>query len=664
MPDPKRIKSTDFIICEASDSYENIIDRLENSAATWVLLSNDSFSTRNFSIVARAKLLDLLRRFVDGDFSKTVGQLLDLREADSNPQLVDGKIRFAGRHSMSFDGRFANGVVSVRDEVPDAIQFPPVAHAGPRSGSEGALESIQGPTPMDSLVSCDLGASFPDEIVAGQSETLEVCLSAEGAFLEGATTKTELSPNEKVIVQVKVSRNLVLDEPDLEKQEIDVPTNPNNPKCLAYDITALPLSEQNPAGQGRINVRLFQPSSGAEIRGSLKLHPDVVSVPTGNTSLLNVAGSTLPPSRFDEPDITIFIEERAVESELEIQFSYSDSTHLNAPLGYKRIKSVAADYFKEQFRAIEESNLLDDADAMVLDNRLRSKGVEFSKDLLSAEMRSLLNERGDEIQTIQVITGTHHIPWEMVSVPSGNLGDRTLLAERFAVTRWTEGVRPPEAINVKEILYCAPIYEESRQLKYVDDEIAMIKSLTKFGCKPQEITPAHTQPVIASLGRKDPGIGLFHFMGHANAAGRTFGEPVLQLETEKNVQYGSYTKDKVHRLLPTDVASLGSVWATERPFIFLNACQTGQATQSLTGYKAWASALQNANAGAIICTLWSVRDNAAHLFSETLYRELLQNKKKLGESVLLARQAVAKTNDPSWLAYVVYGHPNTRCVVE
>lgn len=59
-------------------------------------------------------------------------------------------------------------------------------------------------------------------------------------------------------------------------------------------------------------------------------------------------------------------------------------------------------------------------------------------------------------------------------------------------------------------------------------------------------------------------------------------------------------------------------------------------------------------------TLWSVRDSAAAIFCETFYNALIHEQKTFGESALAARTAVAAKGDPSWLAYVVYAHPNER----
>jgi CHAT domain-containing protein len=99
--------------------------------------------------------------------------------------------------------------------------------------------------------------------------------------------------------------------------------------------------------------------------------------------------------------------------------------------------------------------------------------------------------------------------------------------------------------------------------------------------------------------------------------------------------------------------------------VFLNACRVGQAGLSLTGLGGWGKALvQDARAGGLIAPLWSVSDQAAQLFAETFYQQCTQPGMTLGEAIRQARLKVRQSapDDPTWLAYSLYAHPNTRLV--
>lgn len=68
-------------------------------------------------------------------------------------------------------------------------------------------------------------------------------------------------------------------------------------------------------------------------------------------------------------------------------------------------------------------------------------------------------------------------------------------------------------------------------------------------------------------------------------------------------------------------------------------------------------------AGVFISSLWSIFDDPAELFTETLYRSLL-NGNTLAEATVAARDACGHdaAGDATWLAYVVYGNPCARFV--
>ena len=71
----------------------------------------------------------------------------------------------------------------------------------------------------------------------------------------------------------------------------------------------------------------------------------------------------------------------------------------------------------------------------------------------------------------------------------------------------------------------------------------------------------------------------------------------------------------------------------------------------------WASKFLEAGAAAFIGSLWAVSDGAAREFAQELYGQL-QYGLPLGDAVMQARQAAAsKPDDPTWLAYTVYGDP-------
>jgi CHAT domain-containing protein len=92
--------------------------------------------------------------------------------------------------------------------------------------------------------------------------------------------------------------------------------------------------------------------------------------------------------------------------------------------------------------------------------------------------------------------------------------------------------------------------------------------------------------------------------------------------------------------------------------VVLNACQTGTQGFSLTGIQGWAKRFLEVGAPVFIGTNWSVNDNIAFAFAQNLYNEL-SNGATVGEAVRRARNQCKMNGDPSWLAYQLYGHPNS-----
>jgi CHAT domain len=234
------------------------------------------------------------------------------------------------------------------------------------------------------------------------------------------------------------------------------------------------------------------------------------------------------------------------------------------------------------------------------------------------------------------------------------------LGQRYQVTRWIEKFHPPPKIRLRKLLYAAPGYEVGHRLLCAEEEVKFLNGLPELL---RTRLPASKAEIVRELhaGKFD----VFHFVGHASQAEGDIDYSTLELEKlvveTPNTEPGLGHKfDQVLRTENLD--GLEDVW-TRRPLIFLNACQTGRQDTGLVRPGGWANAVLRSRAGAFIGTLWSVRDRAAFLFSKTFYEALLAGK-TIGESSLAARRAVAATGDPSWLAYVVYAHPNARVVVE
>jgi CHAT domain-containing protein len=122
---------------------------------------------------------------------------------------------------------------------------------------------------------------------------------------------------------------------------------------------------------------------------------------------------------------------------------------------------------------------------------------------------------------------------------------------------------------------------------------------------------------------------------------------------------GSSIKLGTVQFTPTlmSTAVINEVLARSAPTVFINACRSAGLNATYNRLDGWASKFLEAGAAAFIGTLWAVSDGAAREFAQELYGSL-QGGSPLGEAVKCAREAAARQpDDPTWLAYTVYGDP-------
>jgi CHAT domain-containing protein len=88
--------------------------------------------------------------------------------------------------------------------------------------------------------------------------------------------------------------------------------------------------------------------------------------------------------------------------------------------------------------------------------------------------------------------------------------------------------------------------------------------------------------------------------------------------------------------------------------VFINACHSAGAVDGFVNLSGWAHKFLAAGAAAFIGTNWAVRTSASSEFAASLYEQLTRGA-ALGTAAHRARQSLRSGEDPSWLAYSVYG---------
>lgn len=265
---------------------------------------------------------------------------------------------------------------------------------------------------------------------------------------------------------------------------------------------------------------------------------------------------------------------------------------------------------------------------------LENSGAELWRELIPEPLRTQFWDRQHRIRQLTILADKDAVPWELL-YPQDPGHDAGFLVEQFPVTRAIFGRRLPRRLSLWPARFVLPgSLPEARQ------EIEAMRRLLDPGQPPSMVISALT-PLQELIRSGD--FGLLHFACH----NRFDPKDGSSIELD-NVQF-----------TPTFLAkaAIGQGLAKSTPTIFINACRSAGSHATYNRLDGWASKFLEAGAGAFIGSLWAVSDGAAREFAQELYGQL-QAGSPLGQAVMRARQvAASQLDDPTWLAYAVYGDP-------
>lgn len=255
------------------------------------------------------------------------------------------------------------------------------------------------------------------------------------------------------------------------------------------------------------------------------------------------------------------------------------------------------------------------------------------------------------VRTLMITSDDPWIPWELVKPYSynqvtGASTDEEFWAHQVAITRWLSGRGLADETRVRAARLVIPDLD----LEGVAKEQETLGALSAqhhidIG------TPLRTRAEVLAL-LKTGGTQLIHVSAHGS---HDPDDPTLSF-----VQLQDNEVIRPADLGPTATEGLRK----ERPLVFLNACSVGRLGLGLTGLGGWAEALIcTGRVGAFIGTLWEVNDALAAEFAAHFYTKLFDPATgSLGEAFQAARAHVRTLNpgNPTWLAYTLYGDPNSR----
>lgn len=238
---------------------------------------------------------------------------------------------------------------------------------------------------------------------------------------------------------------------------------------------------------------------------------------------------------------------------------------------------------------------------------------------------------------VTVVSDLHAVPWELL-YPARQAGKGKFLAELLPVLRRVSGERHsyPRRLVLNPAAYVHPPTSPD-----VGPELSAVKRILG--------TNVRHLPLVTDLAGmnnllRQGGFGLLHLACHNESSARRWDR--VQLAG------GPFTPVDLEQA-KSDTAFDGS-----RPLVFFNACRTTGGAAD-TRLDSWAAGFLAAGAGAFVGSVWPVRATTARTYAEAFYDALVHGKQPLGVASQRAREAIRHDDDPTWLAYAVYGRHST-----
>lgn len=356
-------------------------------------------------------------------------------------------------------------------------------------------------------------------------------------------------------------------------------------------------------------------------------------------------------ARVPHPDLVLRITTQ--DNQLRYDLHFADVRFLSVP--GERLRSDPETFRYELIQRMERlaEQARQRGDPALLQRALEREGRNLYKDLFSVDMRREYRRFWREVRTIQVISDEPWLPWELIKPydDDGELLDHDFLCMQFDLARWcSPAPAPSPLLRLQSLAVVAP---SDSGLAAAQQEREELRSLAQSSGL-TDLTPAlpTRQAVLEELLEGNAPVDLWHFACHGDFDGRRPYDAPLELQNRE-------------QLTPADLSGPAQTRLKyDRPLVVFNACRVGQSGLALTGMGGWAKVLvQDCGVGAFLAPMWEVTDSLSLSFAQAFYQATREAPgRTLASAVSAARHAVRRQapQDPTWLAYALYAHPNAQ----
>jgi hypothetical protein len=621
---------------------------------------------------------ELVSLSADADAEATLSNAGILADHDASPETSSIRILPSREHNpeapwtsrtvVLLDG----SLVGVAPAVDESVTAPPprrTRSAGPgRRGTTRGARPQEVPAEAEPATAQAYFRAETDAVVSTTAESL-VLVDISRETLDGA-----LGPSAKMAaaaidtampITVHVVPRINLTVKGANHATVPPPL-PGQPRSLRFSITGAHASPGQLlviAGQGPVDlVKLVldvtvvdgQPDGGggrASVTAVLPPMPDVAACDQLIIDENKILALTGPKN--DE-------REAVLQTRFDVRYQ-SESLDIVERAQTNPIEGDRLAYVTKLYQQIESDWGASERDARRFNRALRAYGGQLFDELLPESIQRVLWDNRAKIKQIQINSIEPLIPWEIVHLkgPNGRLPEEELFLASLGLVRWIDGARyAPRQVAVSHGHASAIIPSYPSESGWLLDEPANeFRFLEEaFGAQQVEADVETIMSLIEQPGKFD----LLHFAGHGSASSNDISNAGLAIQVRQ--QGRDWVPVPLTATMVEQFANL-RMENGNRPLVFLNACQVGRSAYQLTKVGGFAQAFLKGGAGIFVSTLWSVVDQPARMFTEEFYTELIGGK-TVAEAAVAARQACRAVDDPTWLAYVVYGRPDGRLVIQ
>jgi len=346
------------------------------------------------------------------------------------------------------------------------------------------------------------------------------------------------------------------------------------------------------------------------------------------------------------PDLILGIQEQPEPGRLQY-FLWADGREARFGVALDRDVDL---YFHRLRRYLDSISATVDADPGRVRRDLEGIGETLSHALLPEPLRSRLDARGVvepdlRAPSLWILSTEAAIPWEIlwIRARTENGAQGAFLAECFAVSHWPWNLPSTARLGLDPL---ALMETSSQGLPRSGTERSRLQEMA--GEKGLRTITVH--PVVEDIQDALRGEArAFHFIAHA---GLDRENPDLS-RIELDDVGGAF---KV-----SDLRAGGIDLHRTRPWVFVDACDTGHGAPSLSGSGGLACGFVEAGAGAVLGTLWAIPGGTGADFAPDLYAALLTGK-SAAEALrqVRLRLALSHPGKPTWLSYRLFAHPSAR----